>query len=545
MFSLILLCAAPCGGQEAEIESVVPAYSVAYVAVEDVSRIWDAVRTSASWQSVLSSGELAGVARGITDMAKGLPGVDLRTLVGVFGRRIALVQVYVDIYTPNPPAIIIDVGDSEDAAEIVRNIEQALGSYAEYEVRSPAGTYQTVPFASVRRAGEKPMIRYAFLDNLFVIAFRQDTFEAILDVYLGDNPSLVYDPRFNKTRGGISADGEVFVYVNMELLWPIVWRLRPSEPGMLLQMLGAGDIKSIAWTTNLLEPSRDQQMYAYAGDSRELIASLFAEHESLLSPHIIPASNADVFLAMNLGDPAAAWEKFGVAVRDMMGAEDYAQMQSAIAEFERETALSLRDDILASLSGEIGFAMPASGIMRLADGPEYLMEEGLVAFCGVKDREQLAMSVERVFLTAGPQLQRTEYRGTTVYHTPSGSHSPLGYVFAGELLVFGSVQALQSVIDGAAPLVVSEKFARINSQLPQRLGMMYYIDLERIGELLPKMNPDAQPGDDIMRLQTLGSSGGTLVYDGEGLKAKSVGTTAKSWLETIGALAELLVHTLF
>ncbi|MFC1717565.1 hypothetical protein ACFL6S_28145 [Candidatus Poribacteria bacterium] len=545
--SLAFLAIAPCNGQEAEIESVIPAYSVAYVAVKDVPGIWDTVKESSSWQSVLSFNELLDRTQDLMGRTEEFLGVDLRTLVGIFGSRMALVQVYMDMDGPTPPAIVADVGDSEDAAEIIQKIERALDSDEEYEVRSPAGTYQTIPFASIRRVGEEPAIRYAFLNNLFVIAFEQDTFEAILDVYLGDDPSLIYDPRYNRTRAGISVDGEVFVYINMELMWPIAWSSWLSEPGMLLRMLGADDIKSIAWTTGLVAPTKNQQAYFYTGDSRELITSLFAEHDSLLSPHIIPASSADIFLAMNLGDPVTAWERFGDAVRNVIGEEEHSQMQDAVTKFERETALSLEDDILSSLTGEIGLAMPAPGIMKLRAGSEYLMEEGLVMFCGVRDREQCATSIERILLTEGLHIQQTEYGGGTIYHNPaqSGSDVPLGYAFAGDLLVYGSVQALQSIIDGDMPLVVSEKFADISSQLSKRLGLMYYTDLEQIGGLLMGANPDAQSGDDMMRLQTLGSTGGTLLYDGEGLKAESVGTSAKSWLETTGILAELFVYTLF
>jgi len=539
---LALLCIIPCMGQEAEIESVIPAYSVAYVAVEDVPGIWDTIQASSSWMSVLSFLELTSETQDLMGEAEKFLGVDLRTLVSVFGSRVALVQVYMDMDGLTPPAIIADVGDSEDTAEMIRKMEQVVGSNEKCEVRSPAGKYQTVPFSSVKRVGEEATLRYAFLDNLFVMAFDQDTFEAILDVYLGEDPPLTYDPRFNKTRSGISADGQAFIYVNMELLWPIAWSIWDSDFGMLLRMLGVNEIKSIAWTTSLLGPTRSQEAYFYTGDGSGLITSIFAEHESLFSAHVIPASNADIFLAANVGDPTLTWDRFGDAVRELMGEDAHAQMQSELAEFERDTALSLRGDLIASLSGEIGLAMPASGIVSFGSGMEQLMDEGLVFFFGVKDREQCSMSIERI-LAAGGQPQATEYKEVKIYHIadPDGL---AGYAFIGDLLVFGSVQTLESIIDEAAPLVVSEKFARINSQLPQRLGLMYYIDLERLGQLFLGAKADIQPVDDVMSLQTLGSTGGTLVYDGNGLKIKTVGIPSGNWLEAMGILAELFVYTL-
>jgi uncharacterized protein DUF3352 len=229
-------------------------------------------------------------------------------------------------------------------------------------------------------------------------------------------------------------------------------------------------------------------------------------------------------------------------VRDLMGEDAHAEMQSEIAEFERETALSLRDDIIASLAGEIGLAMPASGIMSFASGMEQLMIDGLVFFFGVKDRDGCAMSIERI-LAEGGQPQPTEYKEVKIYHIadPDGV---AGYAFIGDLLIFGSVQTLQSIIDEAAPLAVSEEFASINSQLPQRLGLMYYLDLERVGQLFLGAKADTQPVDDVMSLQTLGSTGGTLVYDGNGMKIKTVGVPSGNWLKAVGILAELFVHTL-
>ena len=168
---LVLFCRIPCGAQEAEIESVIPAYSVAYVAVEDVPGIWDTIQASSSWMSILSFDELTDGAPDVMDKAEEFLGIDLRTLVGIFGSRMALVQVYIDMDGPAPPAIIADVGDSEDAAEMVRKMEQAVGNDEGYEVRSPAGKYQTITFSSIRRVGAKAAARYAFLDNLFGYRF--------------------------------------------------------------------------------------------------------------------------------------------------------------------------------------------------------------------------------------------------------------------------------------------------------------------------------------------------------------------------------------
>ncbi len=531
-FLIIILCAVSSSGQEIEIESVIPAYSIGYAAVTDVPGIWDSLKASPSWQSFLlspASEEIEAAMDGATELL----GVEMRTLTGIFGRRIALVQVYFDIVDgPSPPAVIADVGDSEDAAEVIRRIEQLLGDSDGYEVRLSAGEYKTVPFSSIKRREGNLTVRYAFLDNLFVLALGQDTFEAILDVYLGDAPPLTYDPRFNKTRTEVPSDGEVFVYLNMEFLWPIVWMMWDSDLTMLLQILGANEIKSIAWTTDLSETNRDQEMYMYTGDSPVLIASFLTQREPLHSPHLVPISDADIFAVMNLGDPTAAWEKLMESARSVMDEEDYIQMQNDFAAFERETALSLKDDILSTLTGEIGFAM------TLPETVHGVAVNDRMFFCGVRDNELLTMSVERILSEGGNQLQRVEYNGITIYGISSMSYPerPVGYIFADELLIFSGIKTLERIIDEEPPLVVSEKFSQVSSQLPPP-GLMCYIDLEKVGERLLM--------GDMMRLRMLGAIGGTLINDGEGMRIKLVGTPAGSWLKTIGDLVELFVGLSF
>jgi hypothetical protein len=473
---------------------------------------------------------------GTTDRTIELLGVDLQTLMEVFGRRLAFVQVYaVTADGPRPPAIVADMGDPEQAVEIIRKIEQRLGSNDEYEVRSPDGEYKSASFASIRYSESNLMVRYALLDNLFVLALDQDTFEAILDVHLGEDPPLVYDPKFNKTRAGVSADGELFVYMNMELIWPIFWQMSHPDQNMLLQILGVDEIKSLAWTMDLMDAARSRELYMYTGASHSVLTSLLTEHDPLLSPHLIPITDADMFLAMNLGDLSAVWDKLMDSMRSVIGEENYAQMQGDITEFEQGTTLNLRDDIFSSLTGEVGIAMRVPDVRDLG-----MIKDSPVIFCGVRDSEQCAMSIGKILSQRGGQTRQVGYGSATVYLLDD-SENPPGYTFTDDMLIFARVQSLKHIIDGEPPLAVSEKFAWINSRLAQRPGLMYYMDLEKVGEMLLTASPRAGAGDDVLHLQKLGSTGGILIHDGEGLKINSVGTPGVSWLETIGDLLELFV----
>ena len=115
-------------------------------------------------------------------------------------------------------------------------------------------------------------------------------------------------------------------------------------------------------------------------------------------------------------------------------------------------------------------------------------------------------------------------------------------MFAGDLLVTGSIQKLQSIIDEEPPLVVSEKFAGISSQLPEQIGFMYYMNLERMIEPLLMKNKSAFSEDDTTHLRTLGAIGGALVFSEEGLKFRSVGVPNRSSLEILGDLVEVFIR---
>lgn len=532
------------GSYAAEIESVIPAYSMGYVAIENVSGIWDAMMASPSWQLLLASSNLEDAIGQVEELL----GVDLQTLMGAFGRRIAFVQVHT---VPDPDglslsAVIIDVGDSEGASEVVRRMEQKLGSNEDLEIRPDAGTYQSVPFGLVGLRGEQLSLKYAFLDNLLVFAIGQDSFEAIVDVYLGEDPSLIYDPKYNRTCADISNEHEIFAYINMELLWPIMG-IGDRDMSQLLQIIGAHEIKSIAYTANLLSTtSREQDAYLFTGGIRGgAVTSLFTPNQSLSSPHLIPASGADMFFAIHLGDPTTTWGKLRDGVRNVLGEDEYADMQDGISELEREMGLSLNDDILESLTGEVGIAMPLSALMGAIGGPESLLSGGLVFF-GVEDREKCAISIEKIFSAASIQTQQMEYRGVTLYgiQTSSSSEIPVGYMVADDLLVFGNFKRLEAIINEEPPLVVSEAFARVNSQLSRQSGLLCYIDLGSSAEMLWEAGLLNLSEEYMMRLRALGSISGEMDNDGEGLRARWVGTPGKSWLETIGELAALLTGAL-
>jgi len=514
-FSIALLASR---ARSVEIERVAPAYCAAYIVIKDIQKVTDGMKASSSWQAFLSHDN--------PRIKRAKEFIELLNTAGTLSNQVALVQTYTSVEAFNIPSIIADL---KEIPEEIQKTEQLLRTGGN-EIYPNAGAYKDVQFGLVGQSS-----RYAFLDNIFVLTPGQDAFEAIVDAYRGEEPSLAHDPKFNFMVNNLSFKGEILAYINLEVPSPVTYALKQN---LNLQLLGMHEAESILWTANLLASTRDQEVCIQILNREGILESLFARPKPLLSPHLIPASGVDIFCATHVGDPILVWERIMSTMKGLLDKKEYAEMQGAISEFEREIGLKLKNDILASLTGEVGFAMP---FPDLAGGSRFSLGNGLMVFCGVKDSEKCAMAIERILSTA--KLQQTVYKGVVIHHIPelSGPEGPVGYVFAGDMLVFSNFQRLQDLIDEEPPLMVSEEFAKISSQLPQQPGLVFYIDLMRLGKSLLSTNPQAQTEETLTKLQTLGSVGGLMIYDGGGLKLRSIGTSDKSWLETIGVLAGLLL----
>jgi hypothetical protein len=268
------------------------------------------------------------------------------------------------------------------------------------------------------------------------------------------------------------------------------------------------------------------------------MAQLMSTPGTLISPHIVPASCADMFFALNAGDLALTMDTYLEQIKSTMNDEEYSKMQEGISKFETEIGLNLKNDVLMSLTGEFGFAMSVDS----TEAGLSSLQNGLMLFVGVKDRDKCKMVIER-FLSK-EQVERKKYKGIEMTYIPSttGPEGPMGYAFTGDLLVFSSIKRITSVINEDVPLVTSERFSQIGSRLPQTYSTLFYLDPSKA---MTKLSvPLSQNEDTMSELQAFGSIGGAVIYDGQGYKMKLTGTQGKSWLEAIGSLVYKMKQSL-
>jgi hypothetical protein len=518
------------GSYGVEIESVIPAYSNSFLIIRNFPDVWSAVRTSPSWQLLFSLDDIViGIhgEDGIGEWWKRLLGPETEKLVlSAFAKQLALVSI--GFNPSSKPALIIDTDNPTSASQIVSIIEQTLKRFGEYEIKSQAGTYMKVPFSMVKYKGEDNPLIYALIDNIFVLTAEQDTFETFVDVYRKQEPSIMGDPKFNRTLAEVSDESDLLAYMNMELMW----LEEPERANTFLKILGVQDIKSIALSVDLLKPEGKQEMYIYIGEGQGILASVPVATYQMLSPHYIPASNADIFLTMNLGDPVEIWE---IMNKSLEGITDIEK-----SEFEKGTGLNLKDDILASLTGEVGIAVPLPETIGFVDGSGSILEGGALIFFGIRDRERCAMALEKILTSVNVPFQQTQYKGVSFNNIlpMSASEIPVGYIFAGDLLIFGNFQKLSGIVDEETPLVASEGFADLGSKFPQNVRAICYFDMKELTDITWKLTKK-DVIENSTKLELSGQIAGAAERNEEGFKIQSVSTTGKSWLENLGYLLTL------
>ncbi len=499
------------------LESFIPSYSPTFIIVNDISRILSEVKNSEIWQELIKNEENK-VSKEETrfDKLKELMGIDLWNTFGSASNRIAFVQV--DLLSMGKPTIIAELKDPK----------QFSNQMLIYQEETKSGEYEGITFWSLKNED-----RYAFIDNIFIYTHGKSAFESLINIYKLKEPSILQEPKYNLLINKISRDNEILIYINSEIINPIIWGLTHSDE---MRVFGLYDTKAQIFSINLFDTKKPHEVYILTENS--LLSSMLSYQGAFISPHIIPTSNSDIFCAINIGDPEVVWENFKASVRDVSGEEGYAQLQENISRFESETKLNFKDDFLDMMNGEIGLAIPLSEILMPEEGSRFSFGKGLMTFYGIKEKDKCIENIEKIFSPA--QVQKTEYKGVKIQYVPflKGPEGPVGYVCVENLLIFSSLKRLQNLIDEEFPLIISDDFAQINSSNQDPYSMIFYMDIRKF---LLSAKPILMSDDKALtNIQEVGSIGSFIFNDGQGLMVKIYGTQNNSWLEKIGALINSL-----
>jgi hypothetical protein len=528
---LILLSIEISYAQSIYPENIIPAYSSSFILVNDVPKVAKAIKASQAWQELMKT-----VEQEMNKNPKEAPGFakfivpNIWDIIELSTNRIAIVNINSEEF--KKPSVIIDFGNAKSVIETAQKIMGMLNDNDKSNIILNAGKYLNIPYGIV-----KPDGRFAFLDNLFVYTPDQAILESLINVYVKEEPSISEDPKFNMTVNKLEGDGDVLIYMNTELTNPVTQALTRNEQ---MKILGVGDFKSTAWKIDILSQTRDMEMYMYSGYSESIMAGMLMQSVPLMSPHIVPASNADIFYAFNTGNFASMWDRFLDSVKNSANKQEYIDIQNGIAKFEIEKGLNIRNDILDSLSGEVGIAFGMTGLNENPEGTGSLMQSGIMIFLGIRDRDKIKMCIDKLF--ADQPMEKTQYKGVEIRYTPtmSTAQGPFGYIFADDMFVLSNMKRLMAVIDDEKPLITSESFAELGTRLSGSGNSIFYINLNKIMSQIPAS--EGEPSK-TMFFKDMGIIAGMMSFDGEGFRTKITGNKSKSWIDIAGEIIDMSIKS--
>lgn len=351
-------------------------------------------------------------------------------------------------------AVIVRCNDAEAALDVLDD-EVGLGDEDEYE----GIEYYDADGAYV-----------AVIGDHLVIAFDEDSLEAVIDVHNGERDSLASTSDFQRLRDELTRNFLAFAYVDADGLFGDLFLEDPYIKAAL-EDSGSGDL--------VLEPTA--WVLGAAGDGFEFqaasvgkagaVAPMLAPRESQLIK-FVPASASLFFSTVDI---AGTWDRVLAEARpeidDAIREEgEYDSLDEALREAGREIGIESIEDLVRLLDGETVVAAWFPG------GDEDDAEVALLAQVDEGKARDLLEDIVANQSSRPAKKETVNGHEMTAFEDEDGEE--LAYAFLEGNLVFGTRKAVEEVLENEGPpLGDSREYRHAVEQMPSALGTYLYFDL--------------------------------------------------------------------
>lgn len=335
---------------------------------------------------------------------------------------------------------------------------------------------------------ERKGFAYAKDDSFLVISNTTDAVKRVLDVREGKSPSLETNQTFAQARARAKYTDGMFGFLDGAALTRIVDAVQAAaaHPGVaafsqLFHGAGADSVQSVAFTSAFEDGRVSERFFVVAPERRGVLGTVASNpptQQSLLA--LVPADAVQAFDASIANAPQTFEQMIALAgqAATQTGKKNPAD---ALAEFTRKTGLSLRDDILGALGGEVCFAQLPAGEGRAG-----------VVILSVRDEQAFAATLERFAAHHRRALSARDYRGVTVRTLAGEKGHGMDYAFVGgNFVTSGEAGIVERIIETAqsgASLRASAAYQTASARLSGPPQFVYYNSntdyLNRLGRML-------------------------------------------------------------
>lgn len=407
------------------IMDIIPYDTIAYLSISNLDAVSQTVVNLPEWKELYSMDEVKeGLAQPEQVMTM-LLGLTPEELVKILGHK--LVFSFLGIENNIPVACLaIDTGENKDQAQYV--IEQLVSVAALSGQMVPReGSYREVPYTGISLGEIK--IGYGFIDD-FILAGVNGGFEKMVDLHKDGGENIEDNPNFQFIGQKVNLSSEIALFANVEQLIPMLpelQRLRDKDASSseqsetdkefqeLLEKLVLNSIKGFGVSLSLSGLVHEAYLHVEPNAANPLFELLLTSHPTMSSIQFLPVDG--VLAGIQIGDPVALLDSM-LNLADLFG-QNKEDIENQIRNLEEGFGLNLRDDVLSTLTGEVGvMALLPKEDVDLKKNKLHFAKFRPIILLGVKDRKKLeetASKLTRLAQIETQTLKEEKYRGFNIY----------------------------------------------------------------------------------------------------------------------------------
>ena len=453
-------------GKEYPLASMVPFRAGFFIQAHGISDAWEEFTGSDFFRNLTSSNlwEEAKIDEKLENFReefKDRNGFEINRsrLMELAGKDIALAILPADDISPDAFLIISRIGLKVRLVEILARLGDSLQDEGKRALREEE--YREKKIFLFRPTDSFPFFgAYTFIDNYLVVAFAQNPVRPVIE--------QVIDLVREEKEGDALADSPLFTEAGREVAFPsgtfLEWYFRPSrfrsrgEDNAVSSFSTSGMFSMMEWREEIVKRFSAVRTIAarvgYTGGIRSRIV-LTLENEITGSAHadsgifrgyLFPGA---LLFAEFGSDLSLLWEKVTTVV-DYLAGQGYVAPLIGLRNWERETGLSIKEDILPILEDQCAL------VMEEITGQEFLPLPPFALIFRIGDRKKADEVMGRVAAWAAVSHNltpvREEYGGTEMTLLPIDS---LFFVFVqpgyaiveSDLIIGSSRDLLMKMID--------------------------------------------------------------------------------------------------
>ncbi len=358
-------------------------------------------------------------------------------------------------------AVIVRCKDAEQALEVLDD-QLGLGDDDEY---GGIEYHELSPGAFV-----------AVIGDHLVIAFDEESLEAVIDVHNGKTRSLSSRDDFQKLRDELTGNFLAFVYLSAENMTGDFF-LDDDAVRKAIEEAGAGDLvfQPAAWVIGAKKDGFEFQA-ASVGKSG-VVSPMMAPRESKLVSKV-PAEAAMFFSTTNI---AQTWNQVMEKARPEIDRAireegEYDSLDDAMRDAGRELGINSVEDIIKLLEGETAFAV------WFPDGDEASAEGLLLAEVDQGKADQLLKQMLSSRPSSRPKVEKAGGKDMTVFRDEDGEE--MAFAFLDGVLLLGTKAGVATVLTNDEPPLASlNRYNQTVDQMPTSLGTYGFFNLAKLMRL--------------------------------------------------------------